>query len=75
MRLYSAICAWIEAKAFEKLASAGNPDEPQAEGNNFPQIWHAQFFERNGASCRLAPIGSPIGRPRSHKFALAAPLR
>jgi hypothetical protein len=44
MRLYSAICSWIEAKAFEKLASAGNPDEPQAEGNNFAQIEHAHSF-------------------------------
>ena len=45
MRLYNAICAWIEATAFEKLAKAGEPDEsPQPEGNNFAQAEHAHSF-------------------------------
>ena len=45
MRLYNAICAWIEATAFEKLAKASEPDEsPQPEGNNFAQVEHAHSF-------------------------------
>jgi len=45
MRLYSAICSWIEATAFEKLAKAGAPDdEPQPEGNNSAQAEHAHSF-------------------------------
>jgi hypothetical protein len=47
MRLYEAICAFIEAKAFEKIAKAGRPDdddEPQPEGNNFAQAEHAHSF-------------------------------
>lgn len=43
MRLYHAICSWIEASAFEKLASGG-PEEPQPEGNNFAQAEHAHSF-------------------------------
>jgi hypothetical protein len=43
MRLYHALCALIEAKAFEKLAGAGG-DEPQPEGNNFAQAEHAHSF-------------------------------
>lgn len=42
MRLYHAICALIEAKAFEKLTAGG--DEPQPEGNNFAQAEHAHSF-------------------------------
>jgi len=45
MRLYAAICSWIEATAFEKLAKAGAADEePQPEGNNFAQAEHAHSF-------------------------------
>ena len=44
MRLYAAICAWIEATAFEKLAKAGAEEEPQREGNNFAQAEHAHSF-------------------------------
>lgn len=45
MRLYQAICSFIEAKAFEKLAKATEPDdEPQAEGNNFAHVEHAHSF-------------------------------
>ena len=44
MRLYAAICAWIEATAFEKLAKAGAEEEPQPEGNNFAQAEHAHSF-------------------------------
>lgn len=43
MRLYNAICAWIEATAFEKLATAGAPEE-QPEGNNFANVEHAHSF-------------------------------
>ena len=43
MRLYNAICAWIEATAIEKLGAAGG-DEPQREGNNFAQAEHAHSF-------------------------------
>ncbi|MGZ4659832.1 MAG: hypothetical protein ACXVYB_00975 [Arthrobacter sp.] len=42
MRLYHAICTWIEAAAFEKLA--GSAEEPRAEGNNFAHIEHAHSF-------------------------------
>lgn len=42
MRLYHAICAWIEASAFEKLTAGGA--EPQPEGNNFAQAEHAHSF-------------------------------
>lgn len=44
MRLYHAICALIEAKAFEKLTAGGGVEEPQAEGNNFAQAEHAHSF-------------------------------
>jgi hypothetical protein len=44
MRLYNAICSWIEATAFEKLAGAGAAEEPQPEGNNFAQAEHAHSF-------------------------------
>jgi len=44
MRLYNAICTWIEATAFEKLAKAGAEEEPQAEGNNFAHVEHAHSF-------------------------------
>jgi len=43
MRLYHAICTWIEASAFEKIASAGS-EEPQPEGNNFANVEHAHSF-------------------------------
>jgi hypothetical protein len=43
MRLYHAICTWIEASAFEKLASAG-AEEAQPEGNNFANVEHAHSF-------------------------------
>lgn len=42
MRLYHAICAWIEASALAKIAGGG--EEPQAEGNNFAQLEHAHSF-------------------------------
>jgi hypothetical protein len=44
MRLYHAICALIEAKAFEKLTAGGAAEEPQPEGNNFAQAEHAHSF-------------------------------
>jgi hypothetical protein len=43
MRLYHAICTWIEASAFEKLASAG-AEEVHPEGNNFANVEHAHSF-------------------------------
>ena len=43
MRLYNAICAWIEATALEKLAGA-SPEEPHPEGNNFANVEHAHSF-------------------------------
>lgn len=42
MRFYNAICAWIEASAFEKLTAGGS--EPQPEGNNFASVEHAHSF-------------------------------
>jgi hypothetical protein len=42
MRLYHAICTWIEASAMEKLMQGG--DEPRPEGNNFTQLEHAHSF-------------------------------
>ena len=44
MRLYNAICAWLEATAFEKVARAGGVEEERAEGNNFAHIEHAHSF-------------------------------
>ena len=44
MRLYNAICTWLEATAFEKLAGAGAPDEPHREGNNFAHVEHAHSY-------------------------------
>jgi hypothetical protein len=44
MRLYNAICTWLEATAFEKLASAGAAEEPHPEGNNFAHVEHAHSF-------------------------------
>lgn len=41
MRLYNAICLWLEATAMEKL---GSSDEPQPEGNNFAHVEHAHSF-------------------------------
>jgi hypothetical protein len=44
MRLYSAICSWLEASAFEKLTAGGATEEPHPEGNNFSHIEHAHSF-------------------------------
>lgn len=41
MRLYHAICAWLEASALEKL---GKGEEAVPEGNNFAQAEHAHSF-------------------------------
>lgn len=43
MRLYHAICTWLEASAFEKLAG-GSAEEPHPEGNNFAHVEHAHSF-------------------------------
>lgn len=40
MRLYNAICGWLEAHA----ASMGAEQEPQPEGNNFAQAEHAHSY-------------------------------
>lgn len=40
MRLYNAICTWLEAHA----ASMSAEDEPQPEGNNFAQAEHAHSY-------------------------------
>lgn len=40
MRLYNAICAWLEAHA----ASMGAQEEPQPEGNNFAQAEYAHSY-------------------------------
>lgn len=44
MRLYQAICTWLEASAFEKLSGAGGAEEPHPEGNNFAHVEHAHSF-------------------------------
>ncbi len=44
MRLYDAICAWLEATAFEKLAMAGSAGEPQPQGDTFANVEHAHSF-------------------------------
>jgi hypothetical protein len=44
MRLYHAICTWLEASALEKLAGAGSSEEPQPEGNNFAHVEHAHSY-------------------------------
>ena len=43
MRLYHAICTWLEASALEKLGAAGG-EEPHPEGNNFSHVEHAHSF-------------------------------
>jgi len=40
VRLYNAICAWLEASA----RSMGHEDEPQPEGNNFAQAEYAHSY-------------------------------
>ncbi|MDQ0102340.1 hypothetical protein J2T10_001986 [Paenarthrobacter nicotinovorans] len=40
MRLYRAICAWLEAHA----ASMTAEHDPQPEGNNFTQAEHAHSY-------------------------------
>ncbi|MCQ1951606.1 hypothetical protein NNX28_16940 [Arthrobacter sp. zg-Y859] len=42
MRLYRAVCAWLEAHA----AQMGHQEdqEPQPEGNNFTQLEHAHSY-------------------------------
>jgi len=40
MRLYSAVCAWLEASAKQM----GTEREPQPEGNNFTQAEHAHAY-------------------------------
>lgn len=42
MRLYHAICTWLEASALEKLGAG--PEEPHPEGNNFAHVEHAHSF-------------------------------
>ena len=44
MRLYHAICAWLEASALEKLGKAGAEEVQVPEGNNFTQLEHAHSF-------------------------------
>lgn len=41
IRLYRAICTWLEADAEAKLQPS---PEPQAEGNNFAQAEHAHSY-------------------------------
>lgn len=41
MRLYHAICLWLEAAALEKM---GGSEEPRPEGNNFSHIEHAHSY-------------------------------
>jgi len=40
IRLYRAVCSWLEADA----ASKGGDVEPQPEGNNFSQAEHAHSY-------------------------------
>lgn len=69
MRLYKAICAWLEADA----AAKGGESEPQPEGNNFAQAEHAHSYtaqpemhagyrgqsidDDEGGAYRVRPIG------------------
>lgn len=43
MRLYKAVCAWLEAHAAQ-MGREGEPAEPHPEGNNFAQAEHAHSF-------------------------------
>jgi hypothetical protein len=43
MRLYAAICAWLEAHA-TSMGSDEPQREPQPEGNNFTQAEHAHSY-------------------------------
>lgn len=44
MRLYRAICTWLEASAMAKLGALGEEDGPHPEGNNFASVEHAHSF-------------------------------
>jgi len=41
LRLYNAICLWLEATALEKM---GGSEEPHPEGNNFSHVEHAHSY-------------------------------
>ncbi|MDQ5862052.1 MAG: hypothetical protein M3536_07310 [Actinomycetota bacterium] len=72
MRLYSAICGWLEAHA-ASMAAEPVPNEPHAEGNNFAQAEHAHSFsappelhagsdrqsldDDQGGAYRMRPVG------------------
>lgn len=43
MRLYKAVCAWLEAHA-QQMGNEETPSEPQPEGNNFSQAEHAHSY-------------------------------
>jgi hypothetical protein len=43
MRLYAAICGWLEAHAASMSAEPAQ-HEPQPEGNNFAQAEHAHAY-------------------------------
>jgi hypothetical protein len=75
MRLYSAICAWLEAHA----AMMSSPDEPMPEGAGSSQAEHAHSFsappELHAASDRQSLDDDqggiyrtrPIGFRRNHE--------
>lgn len=43
MRLYNAICGWLEAHATQ-MSTNQTPDEHHPEGNNFTQAEHAHAY-------------------------------
>lgn len=43
IRLYRAVCLWLEADAIAKSDTAHDPG-PQPEGNNFSQAEHAHSY-------------------------------
>ncbi|MCC3277517.1 hypothetical protein LJ753_16760 [Arthrobacter sp. zg-Y20] len=46
MRLYKAVCAWLEANATQmsRTEPPREPGEPHPEGNNFSQAEHAHSY-------------------------------
>ena len=44
MRLYRAICTWLEAHAASMGAEPGPAPEPHPEGNNFAQAEYAHSY-------------------------------
>ena len=52
MRLYRAVCAWLEANA-QQMGHKHEPDEPHPEGDVYAQAEHTQLHHRTRTPRRL----------------------